>query len=240
MKLKASLKYYASEFFHSASIYYIIIFMITILTIILSKTTNIFRNTQIKGLELCSIIFIFVTGLNSFKSEFKFFTQNGVSRKSTVTSFMLSASCVAVIAIIDIIISVILENVLANYESMFNQIFVNRYSSYSFLYFLENFVYLTTFYMLIFMGGHFISSLYYKMNTLMKIIVSILLFIGANIVTSLNYAVLGFDLSYYIKCIFGYYGNTFNPILTSIISMIHFMVYGFLTFICVKNVSVRE
>ena len=63
------------------------------------------RSTM-SGMELSTVIFIFVCGLNSFKSNFYFAKSNGISRKTFIKGLLISIIPIAlVMSIIDIIIN---------------------------------------------------------------------------------------------------------------------------------------
>ena len=84
----------------SAIIYYSIIICIIIGLIAVSDG----RSTM-SGMELSTVIFIFVCGLNSFKSNFYFAKSNGISRKTFIKGLLISIIPIAlVMSIIDIII----------------------------------------------------------------------------------------------------------------------------------------
>ena len=58
------------------------------------------------GIEVSTVIFLFVCGLNSFKSNFYFAKGNGISRKIFIKGLLISSIPIAlVMSIIDIIIN---------------------------------------------------------------------------------------------------------------------------------------
>ena len=58
------------------------------------------------GIEVSTVIFLFVCGLNSFKSNFYFAKSNGISRKTFIKGLLISSIPIAlVMSIIDIIIN---------------------------------------------------------------------------------------------------------------------------------------
>lgn len=240
MKIKASVRYYIKDMLGSVKIFYLIIALIDIIAIILNYTTNFYEHSRINGLEIVTIIFLFVYGLNTFKSQFKFLSQNSVSRKTVVISFMVSSIFVCIMAFIDVILCSIMSLSIDKYTSLFNLIFGTIYTGYSFTYFVVNFVYFATFYMAVIMFGHFISSLYFKMNTPLKVIVSVGMFLVFNffwIVMNLKPVGKVVDI---IITMWGYNSSCMNPWMSSLMNMFVFLIFGGLSYLCIKNVKVRE
>ena len=88
MNMKAAVKYQLNEFKYSVIIYYIVIACIMTFTFIMFFATK--SQSESNGFEVATLIFLFVCGLNSFKENFRFFLQNGSSRKKLFVSQMLS------------------------------------------------------------------------------------------------------------------------------------------------------
>ena len=86
--------------------YLIIIAVVTFTTI--QNITNFNDNFHIvnSGLELATVIFLFVCGLNSFKENFYFAQSNNISRKSFIIGVIESIFPIAVVmAVIDVMIN---------------------------------------------------------------------------------------------------------------------------------------
>lgn len=139
------------------------------------------------GLEFVSAITIFIIGLNSFKEFFKFFTVNGISRITQLYSAMAALGIAsAIFSLIDSINTLIFSQFI-QYKPLFLIIYGQRYGYSGNLFdswnsFREpiplqslpvNFLWLTFLYFFISMIGLFITTLYYRMNKPLKIIVSI-------------------------------------------------------------------
>lgn len=94
MKIKQAMKYYFSDYSLSISVFYLVI---VVLYAISMMVTMMFPSTDltITGMDFSILIFVFVLGLNSFRPQFRFFVQNGVSRRTHLISFHLSALCIA-------------------------------------------------------------------------------------------------------------------------------------------------
>ena len=90
--MKSAMIYQISEMKKPLLIYYAIIFFLLLASFL---TTEVFlhisaNGTTINGIEISSMIFIFVCGLNSFKEPFRMFLQNGLSRKTLFLSYLCS------------------------------------------------------------------------------------------------------------------------------------------------------
>ena len=85
-----------------ATIIYYFIFVCVIIALIAISSGII----TISGVEISTAIFLFVCGLNSFKSNFYFAKSNGISRKTFIKGLLISSVPIAlVMSIIDIIIN---------------------------------------------------------------------------------------------------------------------------------------
>lgn len=179
MKFKTSLKYYLSDVSKALIIYYIVIYALLLIMGISQILFNPQGTGVIGGFEMASIIFIFVAGLNSFKSNFKMLLANGVSRvtmfKSTVVGILPMAG---ILALVDSINGVVLSSLL-RFQTMFGQMYGARYAAMPATFgtqvqaSLEGFLWMFFAYAAVAMLGFFITTLYYRMNKAFKLIVSI-------------------------------------------------------------------
>ncbi|MGI6585145.1 MAG: hypothetical protein ACOX3L_04240 [Lutisporaceae bacterium] len=123
------------------------------------------------GLEMATVIFLFVAGLNCFKSNFKFMLANNVSRKGFYFGNAIALVTVsAFMALVDAILNVIFNNVFVlniPYEGVVMQLYRNNSFFAGFLWCFG----LNTFAVCF---GWFITMLYYRCNSIMKIVVSFL------------------------------------------------------------------
>lgn len=166
--LKAS-KYMINDFKTGLTIFYGILLAISALMIYfyfayLDGPNN---NASMGGFEASSIIFIFISGLNCFKANFKFLQANNVSRRSYYQATIITLAAVAVfMSACDILLAQSLGRIIP-YETMYNEIYKNTNI-------FSQFIYSTA--LLAFFGaaGWFITMLYYKCNKVMKAVISIL------------------------------------------------------------------
>ncbi|MEE0931913.1 MAG: hypothetical protein U0L64_02585, partial [Clostridium sp.] len=85
-----------------ASIIYYCIFVCVIIGLIAVSGGR----SSMSGVEFSTVIFLFVCGLNSFKSNFYFAKSNGISRKTFIKGLLISSIPISlVMSIIDVIIN---------------------------------------------------------------------------------------------------------------------------------------
>ncbi|MBD3110287.1 hypothetical protein IEO70_18330 [Bacillus sp. AGMB 02131] len=171
-----SVKYYMQDYKKSLLVFYGILIGLQIISVA-PALVNSNINVSSSGLEVASMIFLFVAGLNSFRVPFLFFLVNGVSRKTMYKSAIVSFTIVsAVMAAVDTLSGLVFYR-LADYITIFEQIYGPRYGIEAFQYNLqfifERFIWLFCLYVLAIFIGYFITVLYYRMDIIWKYIVSI-------------------------------------------------------------------
>jgi len=158
------------------AIYLSIITIMTIFAVILNENNNV----TFMGNELSSIIFIFVAGLNSFKSPFRFSLANSISRKTFFKGFLISILPIAgFMAFVETILSFIVARLVPTYQSTFSM-YGSRYMEASsmksltsdFGFMLESFLWLFTLLCFMILLGFFITTLFYRLSKVLKLIVS--------------------------------------------------------------------
>lgn len=180
MKLKTAILYRIDDAKKSVTIFYIVILSTLLFTYFLfmpKGNSGLVVDGAIEGLETASIIFLFVVGLNSFKEPFRFFMQNGTSRKTMFKSYLCGTALLSLaLSVIDRIINILSRLLFAqidsiSFKSMFHRVpgipgngamFILTAAVLSF------FVYATAM-----MLGYLITTMYYRMNKTLKLIVSI-------------------------------------------------------------------
>lgn len=174
--MKSAIIYQLADMRKPLFIYYSIIIFLLVVTIL---TTEVFvgisiNGTVINGIELSTMIFIFVCGLNSFKETFRMFIQNGLSRRTLFLSFLYSLLPVTgVMALIDTSLGAIGRS-LGSYKSFFLEFYQHYFSGASALQiFLVGFALSFLLYATSALAGYFITTLYYRMNKGLKLMVSI-------------------------------------------------------------------
>jgi hypothetical protein len=174
MNIKPVLKYQLQEAKKPLIIFYFSVFAVILLFFILN-TSRTGSDASFSGMDFASIIFIFIMGLNSFKTAFYLLSANGISRKTLFTGFILSAVPICgFMAIIDTLLGYVFS-LFINYRSLFYQIYNLRYGKeYNLFQFLgESFIWSFFTYAMFIIIGFLITVLYYRMNKITKIFVSV-------------------------------------------------------------------
>jgi hypothetical protein len=129
-------------------------------------------NVSFSGFDAATMIFLFVVGLNAYKSTFHMFSANGISRKTMFTSFVATAAILCVgMALIDSINGLIISQ-FVNYEPVMQQMMGYNVGTGVSLYGV-GFLYMFFGNLACIMLGYFISTAYYRMNKPLKLIISI-------------------------------------------------------------------
>jgi hypothetical protein len=183
MKIKSILKYQLRDYRNIVLVMYLCVYVFAIFIAISNITVHSLSikgsgsREGLGGLELASMVTLFVIGLNSFKPLFKFFTGNGVSRKTLFSGLLLGMGITAaVMALIDTLNALLFSHVMS-YHSMFQMLYfdtANKDLPSNLLPMLaQQFLWLLFAYLWVMMVGFFITNLYYRMNKSTKIAVSI-------------------------------------------------------------------
>ncbi|MFZ5987579.1 MAG: hypothetical protein ACOYWZ_10715 [Bacillota bacterium] len=164
------------------------IFLIVIMFLAVSNVRS-GGNISSSGIEMASAVFLLIAGLNSFKSNFRFSQANNISRKALFKGLILAVFPIAfAMSVIDLIINRV-YNVFVNCPTNFDTIYgsyrdtgMRDWNTGSFVWTQANDIYtlLSTIiwnfavYSMIFLLGILITLVYYRSNTIMKVIVSII------------------------------------------------------------------
>lgn len=246
MKFKAALKYQIYDFKKSVMIFYIVIYALYIL-MTASVLTHRGSYSNVGGMEMASFIFLFVAGLNSFKSPFRMLMQNGLSRRtiflSNASVFLATAGFMAVLDSINRLIF----SGLANYRSFFQVLYYNRYAGQasSLAVTLEGFLWMFFMYCMAAMVGYFITTLYYRMNKPAKLTVSIgvpvLLFV---ILPYIDFAFRGVNLFRGIAKLMGWAWGLAdggaNPYMAMATCTVIFLVFGALSWLLTRRAPIKD
>jgi hypothetical protein len=168
MKTLSIFKFQFTEATRSLTVFFGIM-----LLILAFMSVSISGSAEVGGMETASVIFIFVVGLNSFKSAFNFSLANGVSRK---TQFVGHLATTAVLAAILVLGNSLLNLIFSNfvpYSSLYAQLyFQNSPFSYT-----DNLwsgpIWFFLLYFTSAVLGYMICLIYYRSGLAMKLVVSI-------------------------------------------------------------------
>jgi len=247
MEIKSAIKYQMMDAKKPLIIFYSIIYTILIIAILSMKIlTKNGGGFNFNGIETSSMIFIFIAGLNSFKETFRMFLQNSLSRKTMFISWILSVIPIAAfMALIDSINGIVVDS-LTGYQSAFMQFYGQRYieNSSNIQGIIEGFFWSVLAYSFLVMLGFFITTLYYRMNKAMKLLVSIgvpaliiiiIPFIDATFTNGAIYSAIG--------NFFGFawgYNNGFNPYYSMVTCTLFFALFAGLSYLLIRRATIKE
>lgn len=250
MNFKNMYAYNLYEDRKSLIIFYGVIASIYLMFIIANMLIN--GDSSIGGMEMSSFIFLFVMGLNSFKSNFHFGLTNGVSRKTQFLSYAATALTLGIImAVMDIVISKLVAFVVPP-NSLYLQLYGQRYSSFvaplSFLnhvqIIMEQFLWYTFLYSAVAMFGYCITLIYYRSTLILKWIVSVipflLLFVVFPYVETITQGAVSQFIGNFISRTMGFAGQTINPFIAIMSFIIGYLIFGAISFLLVRRAVVKQ
>lgn len=122
MRLKQAFKYQICSSLKAVGIYYSIMIAIRLAMVVIFVLSGN-QKTNMSAMESNSMIFMGFLGVYSILEDFKFFLQNGYSRKSLIKLYTCQFLAIgAIISVVEIILAVLCANVM-NYSSLFVQIY---------------------------------------------------------------------------------------------------------------------
>lgn len=231
----------------SAVIYYSIFICIVMVLIAISNGEVI-----TSGLEFTTIIFLFVCGLNSFKSNFYFAKSNGVSRKTFIKGLLISILPITLImSVIDIIINRMSNIFIYNptlYDMSYGRLSGNIGDMYkdvwvqsnSFSIILNTILFQFSFCVLAYVVGIVINMIYYRANKYVKVLVSVIpvaliIFSGS---FSIRNPGLTMKINEFLDYIFGF--NPVNVFACIITFLIISVTLGGISFLLIRKAVIKE
>lgn len=167
MKIKNALRFQLQDYLKPSAIYYGIIYCLFAAMLVIKHFAGI-RNVGTSGMDMATFIFLFVIGLNSFKTQFRLFLQNGLSRRTLFVGFLLSAACLSLVtAVIDSTHPLLFAGSLG-YSSMYGDMY-GAAGGIS----ITGVVWNAAANLLALCFGFFITTLYYRMSKPLKVLVSV-------------------------------------------------------------------
>lgn len=246
MNIKPALKYKLKENLKGMGSFYIIIYLIMILSATMVIVKSDVEISNFNGMELSTWVFMFVIGLNSFKADFRLFLQNGISRKSLYVSSILSLGILsAIMVVIDFVNLMILKSISGVGHRNIYEILFNKSLSWTSV--ADNMICLLWNIVIIFtaaMAGFLITLVFYKMNKFAKTIVGfgvpILLFVGLPIV---NVTFLNDALGKFIPKMIGFLlGGANNPAPYNmiVVSAVICIVLAGISYLIARKATIRQ
>ena len=159
----------------------IIIFYCIFISVIILISITSGKNSRFSGIEISSMIFLFVLGLNSFKENFYFSQANNIPRIDYLKSIVITILPIAlVMSILDIILNRI-YNIFAVAPTIYDLFYGDfpRVYDYAGVWIQNNSIqiligtvtFLIALYILAFAIGLLITMIFYKCNKTMRILI---------------------------------------------------------------------
>lgn len=256
MNTIASYKYQLADHKKSVIIYYFVLLSLMILimsslAVAVVQEDGTISGSAINGMDMATGIFLFVTGLCSFKETFGMLIQNGVSRKRIYLGRLYATVTLAFgMAIIDTLILLIFKSI-ANISkftlycySMYEQLYRGHTSGLSSVQlYVQGFIFDFLFYITCISLGYLITNVFYRVNSTGKVLlgagVPVLLFV---IYPILDAAVMNGRISMAIIKGFDFaFGLTKQqPGHMFITSIIAFIAFSGLGWLLVRRANIKE
>lgn len=254
MNLKNMLLYQLYDNKKPLFIFYTVIISLMVFISIMNASSN--SSGSLGGMEMSSVIFIFILGLNSFKSNFHFSLANGISRKTQFISFMGSIITIAVfMALIDTVLGVISSQFIPN-QSLYFQVYSLRYGvtmpvnaavQMSFQLLSEGFLWFIFLYAMMAMLGYCITLIYYRSSKPVKYLVSILpaalVFILFPFINRMTDGRLVVNLAAFVGRIMGFgqsIGVNPNPYISMLSFTIGFAILALFSFLLARRAVIKQ
>lgn len=223
-------KYQLHDFKKAIMVYYAIIYTFTLCMLLIKLQ---FGGTfKISGFGSITMIFLFIAGLNSFKSDFKFMAAFNVSRKRFFLSSIITFTGVSLLmALVDAITNQI--SIYISLEGFYNSIYHNQY-------FVMDLTWTFSVFLFTLSVGFFITMLYYVCNKLMKIVVSlapVLIIILWSIISYFT----GGKLMKITNNVFDFMsGETTNSYMAVISLLLLFALFSYFNYLLIRKMIIRD
>jgi TRAP-type C4-dicarboxylate transport system permease small subunit len=250
MNLKASYKYVMYDNKKALIGYSLIIIAITVFLFVASVSwSNDSSTMQIGGMEMASVIFIFVAGLTSFKDNFHMLTQNSVTRRGTFTATMLgfitTAGMLSAISIIVLLIAKLMSSIQNNIvsTSFFETLYAGHVNGMNgFIVYLESFLLYFVMMLTVVGIGYLIGAIFYRLNKGGKVALAVGIPVFFSVILPIvDVLIFGgrvtIGLVRFMDMIFGISAQ--NPYLAVVSCMVIFLICGLLSWIVMRKAPVK-
>lgn len=116
------------------------------------------------GFEITGGVFLFILGLNSFRSMFRFAQATNISRKTFYWGTLLGLLILATFMAISAQMFAVVVDTFITYESLYEQLYPESL--------VAEFIWSFSLFVLAAYGGWFVTMLYYRSNPAMKTVIS--------------------------------------------------------------------
>ena len=186
------------------------------------------------GFGFSAFIFLFVSGLNCFKANFKFLQANNISRKRFYYANIITLlSISAFMALIDTAMSNIIK-LLVPYESILEQLYKNNFFFSSFMWSFTSFVLAAS-------TGWCITMLYYRCDKLMKTVISfapVLIVILLVMLNNLTKGAIGIAIVEFLTVALGFTNN--NPYMAVLSFFIASAGAFGLCYLLIRRITIKD
>lgn len=247
MKLRASLKYQLFSYRMPIAIFYGVIIVLNLVSIVESITLNSVHSS-LTGADFSTLIFIFVLGLNSVRESFRMLAANGRTRKTAFFSIALGTLIAsAFMALVDMLLPLAFAPFFGKF-STFYELLYGRAQGMGEL--AVEFGWRVALYTCAALTGVWITTLYFRMNKPLKIGVSVgvpvtLLFALPMLASesdgfgrALAAALKAFVGA--VKYIFGFGGATPVPAMFCLWGTLLFLAAAGIFWLCLRRAPVKE
>ncbi len=247
MKTRVAYRYQVSESYKSVIVFYCIIIAVYILTFVAALSFNRDGGSVsfTGGMDIASIIFLFVLGLCSLKENFCMLSQNGLSRKTIFIGWLLTAISMAIfMALADRLIATVaglVGSTMQNYTAV--NLFEMSYKISGFPMYIANILFSFSLYLMIIMKGYFITNLFFRLSkigkTLVAIIVPLFIFI---LYPALDFSMTGGEITKFLIGVAAYLLGHFNnlPWLAVITFLVGAGVFSLFAWLLMRKAVVRK
>lgn len=185
MKSLKIAKYQFMESMTAIGIFYSVLLILTIFGMVITLSLRV--DSSVTGLEYAPIIFLFVTGITSFKNTFKFSQANNVSRRTFFKGMLMGLWPIALLMSIFGVIFNRIFNIFQSSPTTFDLIYLTNIftgPSYDNNWVQNNHIstllatvmFQFALYIMVLSFGILISLIYYRCNKLLRIVVSFIPF----------------------------------------------------------------
>jgi hypothetical protein len=233
--IKAS-RYLFNDFKKGMLIYYSII--AAVILIMMYAFAQVSPETraeiQFSGFGFSTFIFMFVSGLNIFKINFKFLMANNIPRnrfyKATMITLVFAS---AVMAVIDAVLSRLLKQIIP-YDGLVEQIYGSQL-------FMSDFMLSFTIFLMAASAGWFFTMLYYRSNKIMKTVICIApasLFMILVFVSKMTGGALAVAIIRFLTAALGF--NTMNPLVAAGSFAIASVIALALSYLTLRRMTIKD
>jgi hypothetical protein len=134
MNLKSVVKYQILDGKIAIPVFYLVVLCVMALLLVSVSEIGEGSSASISGLEMATIIFLFVVGLNAFRETFRRMMQNGVSRKTMFKGYIITVLILSIgMSLINAVLLWVGKAMVATkdnvfYRSLFEQLYEMRYA----------------------------------------------------------------------------------------------------------------